>query len=361
MTDVTERTEVPQPEPAYALADLLGVPVPDLSERGPAAAVALGLPARPGRAGRPRPRRAPRPRHAARPAGPGPPPHVGGRPGQDQRAAALRRPATKRTTRAGGHREAGPQRAADLRDRRRAGPAGRRGRRGRGAGHRLPRRARPARQQARAGAAAGRRPRPRSRAGPGEREIEVSPALLFRFSALIYNAHRIHYDRDYCRDVEGYPGLLTHGPLQALAMAEAARAGRDTGGRTGRVLRLPPGLAAVRRPGPDRGAAPGPDGTRVTAVRDRYGRQTAAGTVPASPRRARADARLASIGTDTAVRPVTRSAGGEDDQARPASFARRTASSASAAIARSSPAGRPAAASAFSASPGARAGPRSQR
>jgi 3-methylfumaryl-CoA hydratase len=57
-----------------------------------------------------------------------------------------------------------------------------------------------------------------------EWSIDVSPALLFRFSALTYNGHRIHYDRDYARDVEGYPGLVTHGPLQALAMAEAARA-----------------------------------------------------------------------------------------------------------------------------------------
>jgi 3-methylfumaryl-CoA hydratase len=54
--------------------------------------------------------------------------------------------------------------------------------------------------------------------------IDVSPALLFRFSALTYNAHRIHYDREYATQVEGYPGLLIHGPLQALAMAEAARA-----------------------------------------------------------------------------------------------------------------------------------------
>ena len=66
-------------------------------------------------------------------------------------------------------------------------------------------------------------------AGDGEREIPVSPTLLFRFSALTYNAHRIHYDRDFARDVEGYPGLLTHGPLQALAMAEAARAAAFTG------------------------------------------------------------------------------------------------------------------------------------
>jgi hypothetical protein len=60
-------------------------------------------------------------------------------------------------------------------------------------------------------------------AGRDERAIEVYPGLLFRFSALTYNAHRIHYDRDFARDAEGYPDLLTHGPLQALAMAEAAR------------------------------------------------------------------------------------------------------------------------------------------
>src|ERR1700683_3518158 len=57
-----------------------------------------------------------------------------------------------------------------------------------------------------------------------EWSIDTSPTLLFRFSALTYNGHRIHYDRDYARDAEGYPGLLVHGPLQALAMAEAARA-----------------------------------------------------------------------------------------------------------------------------------------
>jgi 3-methylfumaryl-CoA hydratase len=59
--------------------------------------------------------------------------------------------------------------------------------------------------------------------GDGEWSLPVDPVLLFRFSALTYNAHRIHYDRDYARDVEGYPGLVTHGPLQALAMAESVR------------------------------------------------------------------------------------------------------------------------------------------
>jgi 3-methylfumaryl-CoA hydratase len=49
------------------------------------------------------------------------------------------------------------------------------------------------------------------------------PALLFRFSALTANAHRIHYDAPYCRDVEGYPGLVVHGPLLAILMLELPR------------------------------------------------------------------------------------------------------------------------------------------
>jgi len=59
-------------------------------------------------------------------------------------------------------------------------------------------------------------------AGDGDWVVEVDPVLLFRYSALTYNAHRIHYDRDYAR-AEGYPGLVVHGPLQALLMAELAR------------------------------------------------------------------------------------------------------------------------------------------
>ncbi len=56
--------------------------------------------------------------------------------------------------------------------------------------------------------------------------------MLFRYSALIYNAHRIHYDSDYCRDVEGYPGLVVHGPLLASALVELARSvGRERGRR----------------------------------------------------------------------------------------------------------------------------------
>ena len=46
---------------------------------------------------------------------------------------------------------------------------------------------------------------------------------LFRFSALTFNAHRIHFDLPYARDVEKYPGLIVHGPLQAILLMEAAR------------------------------------------------------------------------------------------------------------------------------------------
>ncbi len=57
-------------------------------------------------------------------------------------------------------------------------------------------------------------------------EVAADPVLLFRFSALTFNAHRIHYDRPYATGVEGYPGLVVHGPLIALLLLEACRARR---------------------------------------------------------------------------------------------------------------------------------------
>jgi 3-methylfumaryl-CoA hydratase len=50
----------------------------------------------------------------------------------------------------------------------------------------------------------------------------ANPVLLFRYSALTFNGHRIHYDRDYVTKVEGYPGLIFHGPLQATFIIELA-------------------------------------------------------------------------------------------------------------------------------------------
>jgi len=116
-------------------------------------------------------------------------------------------------------------------------------------------------------------------AAAGERAIEVSPTLLFRFSALTYNAHRIHYDRDYARDVEGYPGLLTHGPLQALAMTEAAREAEgdrpDDAELSFEYKLISPlfdfqGLVASASAEPD---------AITTRVRDQHGRVTATGTL----------------------------------------------------------------------------------
>lgn len=48
----------------------------------------------------------------------------------------------------------------------------------------------------------------------------ADPVLLFRYSALTFNGHRIHYDRDYVTKVEGYPGLVFHGPMQAALLVE---------------------------------------------------------------------------------------------------------------------------------------------
>ena len=55
------------------------------------------------------------------------------------------------------------------------------------------------------------------------------PVLLFRYSALAFNGHRIHYDADYTREVEGYPALVVNGGLTSLMLLEAA--GRHAGGR----------------------------------------------------------------------------------------------------------------------------------
>jgi 3-methylfumaryl-CoA hydratase len=61
--------------------------------------------------------------------------------------------------------------------------------------------------------------------------VTPDPARLFRFSAVTYNAHRIHYDRAYATEVEEYPDLVVHGPLTAILLAAMAER------RSGRALR----------------------------------------------------------------------------------------------------------------------------
>ncbi len=53
--------------------------------------------------------------------------------------------------------------------------------------------------------------------------IQPDPVLLFRYSALTFNSHRIHYDLDYVTKVEGYPGLIVHGPLIATLLLDGLR------------------------------------------------------------------------------------------------------------------------------------------
>lgn len=69
--------------------------------------------------------------------------------------------------------------------------------------------------------------------GDWRESVAIDPVLLFRFSALTFNGHRIHYDRTYATEREKYPGLVVHGPLQAILLIEAAR-------------RWVPGLAPAR-------------------------------------------------------------------------------------------------------------------
>jgi 3-methylfumaryl-CoA hydratase len=107
----------------------------------------------------------------------------------------------------------------------------------------------------------------------GESTVAVDPILLFRFSALTYNAHRIHYDLSFCAQ-EDYPNLVVHGPLQALLMAEAVTRDSSPGAiascifsyRLVAPLILGDGLTVVNRSG---GSA------MVAAVRDDNGRVTA--------------------------------------------------------------------------------------
>ena len=112
--------------------------------------------------------------------------------------------------------------------------------------------------------------------GAWSRVVEADPRLLFRFSALTFNAHRIHYDRRYAVEEEGYPGLVVHGPLTALLLMELVRnhAGRPVVGFEFRGRAPLFDLAPFRilgRPQDSRVEleAQGPDGTvAMTAAAD---------------------------------------------------------------------------------------------
>jgi 3-methylfumaryl-CoA hydratase len=66
-------------------------------------------------------------------------------------------------------------------------------------------------------------PQPAPTEAAWQREIVPDDVLLFRYSALTFNGHRIHYDRKYVTEVEGYPGLIVHGPLIATLLMDLVR------------------------------------------------------------------------------------------------------------------------------------------
>jgi 3-methylfumaryl-CoA hydratase len=102
--------------------------------------------------------------------------------------------------------------------------------------------------------------------------LTVDPTVLFRFSALTYNAHRIHYDLAYANS-EGHPDLVVHGPLQALMLIEAAqRSGPGLGPLTGFAYRL---QAPAWGAGPLTAYVSGPG---EFTLRDAAGRVTASAT-----------------------------------------------------------------------------------
>lgn len=104
-----------------------------------------------------------------------------------------------------------------------------------------------------------------------ELTFDASSTALFRFSALTYNAHRIHYDLPYAQE-EGYAGLVVHGPLQALLMGELLRrSGVDVSGRRFSYRLVAPMIGAQRLVV----HAPTGDPATGTEVLDARGRATA--------------------------------------------------------------------------------------
>jgi hydroxyacyl-ACP dehydratase HTD2-like protein with hotdog domain len=76
--------------------------------------------------------------------------------------------------------------------------------------------------------------------------IAVNETQMFFFSAATYNGHRIHYDKDFARGVEGYDNILVHGPLQAALLSRALT---DWIGGDGRLVAFSVQNRAVAHPG----------------------------------------------------------------------------------------------------------------
>ncbi|WP_260580663.1 MaoC family dehydratase N-terminal domain-containing protein [Sphingopyxis sp. PET50] len=106
------------------------------------------------------------------------------------------------------------------------------------------------------------------------RDVLPSEAMLFRYSALTFNSHRIHYDLPYARDEEGYRGLVVHGPLTATLLLDLAQRELGANALTGFTMRAqapafvgePLHLVGRTKEGGWEMAAIGPDGRTIMAA-----------------------------------------------------------------------------------------------
>lgn len=113
-------------------------------------------------------------------------------------------------------------------------------------------------------------PAPAVAVGAWQERRVIDPTLLFRFSAVTFNAHRIHYDEPYAREVEEYPGLVVHAPLSAWLLIEAGR--RHAGGALRSVAFT---VSAPLFAGHDVTLAGQVDGDRMSSwITDHDGRRT---------------------------------------------------------------------------------------
>ena len=101
-------------------------------------------------------------------------------------------------------------------------------------------------------------------AGTHTRTLSPTPTLLFRYSALTFNGHRIHYDRTFCTETEGYPGLVVHGPMQATLLCQFAADVKETRPSRFEFRSLAPLFDADELM---LHAAPEPDGLRLWTAR----------------------------------------------------------------------------------------------
>jgi 3-methylfumaryl-CoA hydratase len=108
-------------------------------------------------------------------------------------------------------------------------------------------------------------PKQAEAASAWQRPVVPDDVLLFRYSALTFNGHRIHYDRRYVTTEEGYPGLIVHGPLLATLLADLHRREDARAVKSFNFRALSPVFDTT--PFAVHGA-PGPEGSRLWIRRD---------------------------------------------------------------------------------------------